>query len=97
MHRFLMCQTMNVIKLIVSALFLWSAIPGVATAQRRNTDANIYGHVISRETGEHLAYINILVKGTTAGTATDASGHYFLKNLPEGEFTVEASFIGYAP
>ena len=26
---------------------------------------------------------------------TDASGHYFLKNLPEGEFTMEVSAVGY--
>ena len=71
---------MRAIKIIV--FFLLSATLGTATAQRRNTDANIYGHVIDRKTGEHLAYINIIVKGTTVGTATDASGHYFLKNLP---------------
>lgn len=26
---------------------------------------------------------------------TDATGHYFLKNLPEGNFVLEASSVGY--
>lgn len=59
------------------------------------SDANIYGHVIGSDSREHLPYINITVKGTTIGTATDASGHYFIKNMPEGEFTVEASALGW--
>ena len=66
-----------------------------AGAQRRTSDANIYGHVVQRGTHDHLPYINIVIRGTTLGTSTDASGHYFLKNLPEGEFTLEASAVGY--
>ena len=88
---------MNVTRFLACTLLLLSATLGAAIPQRRDTDANVYGHVIDKETGEHLAYIHIVVKGTTVGTATDASGHYFLKNLPEGEWAVEASFIGYAP
>ncbi|MCH5330620.1 MAG: TonB-dependent receptor, partial [Alistipes sp.] len=76
-------------------LLLAAGIPLTTYGQRRGSDANIYGHVIGRGTHEHLPYINITVKGTTVGTSTDASGHYFLKNMPEGEFTVEASALGY--
>ena len=36
-----------------------------------------------------------MLKGTTIGTTTDETGHYFLKNLSEGTFTVEVSSIGY--
>lgn len=35
------------------------------------------------------------MKGTTIGTVTDATGHYFLKNLPEGNFVLEVSSVGY--
>nr|WP_231496740.1 TonB-dependent receptor [Prevotella sp. 10(H)] len=61
----------------------------------KKTDANIIGHVIDKKTGEHLPYITVALKGTTIGTTTDATGHYFLKNLPEGKFTIEARFVGY--
>ncbi len=61
------------------------------------TDGNIFGHVIDKKTGEHLPYINIILKNTTIGTTTDATGHYVLKNLPEGKFTIVASSLGYIP
>ena len=61
----------------------------------KGTDANIVGHVIEKSTGEHLPYMTVSLKGTTIGTMTDATGHYFLKNLPEGEFALQISAIGY--
>ena len=66
------------------------------TAQTDNkTDANIFGHVIDKQSGEHLPYINIIVKGTSMGTATDLSGHFHLNNLPAGEHTIVAQSVGY--
>ena len=62
---------------------------------KNRTDANIIGHVEDAKTKEHLAYINIVVKGTTIGVTTDATGHYMLKNLPVGDITLEVSFVGY--
>ncbi|MDP2236066.1 MAG: TonB-dependent receptor [Bacteroidales bacterium] len=65
--------------------------------QRPLTDANIYGHVVDARTGEHLPFVNILIKGTRIGTTTDASGHYILTNLPLGEHTIIAVSMGYSP
>ena len=61
------------------------------------SDANIIGHVLEKKTGEHLPYMTVALKGTTIGTMTDGTGHYFLKNLPEGEFTLSVSAVGYKP
>lgn len=61
------------------------------------SDANIVGHILNKATGEHLSYITVSLKGTTIGTMTDATGHYFLKNLPEGNFTLQVSAVGYKP
>ena len=63
--------------------------------RQRPSDANIAGHVVDARTGEHLAYATVAVEGTTLGMATDATGHYFLKNLPSGRFTLTASSMGY--
>lgn len=62
---------------------------------QKQSDANITGHVVDAKTYEHLAFATIAVKGTTIGIATDATGHYFLKNLPQGRFTLVASSVGY--
>lgn len=63
----------------------------------KSSDANIIGHVLDKKSGEHLSYITIALKGTTIGTTTDNSGHYFLKNLPEGTFVLEVSAVGFKP
>lgn len=64
-------------------------------AQSKQTDANIFGHVVSE--GVHVPFANIFIKGTTIGVATDETGHYRLINLPVGTHTVVAQFVGYKP
>ena len=59
------------------------------------SDAHIAGHVLDAHTGEHLAFVNVQVKGTSLGCLTDESGHFYLKNLPEGDLTIVFSMIGY--
>ncbi len=71
-----------------------SESPEMAESEK-STDANVYGHVVDSETGEHMPFVTILVKGTTIATATDMTGHFFFKNLPEGTFTIEAKYVGY--
>ncbi len=63
---------------------------------RPPTDANIYGHVVDAETGEHLPFANLLIKDTRIGTITDASGHYVLANLPSGKHILIVQNMGYA-
>lgn len=67
----------------------------VLSAGAKNTDAHIHGHVIDKATGEHLPYIMVFIKGTTIGVATDNTGHFMIRNVPEGEFVIEASAVGY--
>ena len=68
-----------------------------AAHNHRPTDANIHGHVIDKTTGEHMPYISVRLKGTTIGVMTDATGHYYIENIPSGEYIVEATSLGYAP
>ncbi|MBQ4280286.1 MAG: TonB-dependent receptor [Rikenellaceae bacterium] len=79
--------------LLTLLLATWCAI---ASAQHRTTDTNIAGHVVDAASGKHIPYATITVNGTTLGTMTDATGHYFLKNIPiEGKITLSASSVGY--
>ena len=63
--------------------------------QDKKSDAHIAGHVLDAHTGEHLAFVNVQIKGTSLGCLTDESGHFYLKNLPEGDLTVVFSMMGY--
>lgn len=87
-------------KIYIPFLFLflsWNVYGGDVPPGLNPTDANVYGHVIDKGTREHLGFMTIALKGTTIGTATDATGHYFLKNMPEGKFTVLVTAVGYKP
>ena len=61
----------------------------------KGTDANIFGHILDKTNLDHLPYVTLQIKGTTIGTATDETGHYYLKNLPEGEHTIQVKMMGY--
>jgi len=78
--------------LYISTLSVYGQAEGNNPVQ---TDANIFGHVLDKKTREHLPYVTIKLHSTTIGITTDASGHYFLRNLPAGNFRMEVSMIGY--
>ena len=61
----------------------------------KKSDAHIAGHVLDAHTREHLSFVNVQVEGTALGCLTDESGHFYLKNLPEGELTIIFSMMGY--
>lgn len=59
------------------------------------TDANIFGHVIDVQSGEHLPFVTIGVRGTSIGTTTDQTGHFKIIDAPVGTYILQASFTGY--
>lgn len=87
--------TVSILIAILFAFFPLRAFPSDMTVDPDGSDANIIGHVTDKKTGEHLPAINVMLKGTMIYTATDATGHYFLKNLPEGRYILEVSSLGY--
>lgn len=59
-------------------------------------DITIRGKVTDAENKEPLPGVNILVKGTQIGTATDAKGDFSL-SVPDANATLVFSFVGYEP
>lgn len=78
---------------IIISIFIF--LISVSAFSQKKTDTNINGHVVNKNTGEHIPYVTVAIKGTTIGTTTDATGHYYLKNLPSGKFTIVFSGLGY--
>ncbi|MFZ6012471.1 MAG: carboxypeptidase-like regulatory domain-containing protein, partial [Bacteroidota bacterium] len=58
------------------------------------TAFNVSGRV-SDEKGAPFPGVNIVVKGTTQGTATDSDGKYFIE-VPDESSILVFSFVGYA-
>ncbi|MGD8782399.1 MAG: TonB-dependent receptor [Ignavibacteria bacterium] len=55
----------------------------------------INGKVVSEINGEALIGANVYLKGTTMGAATSENGEYTIENVPEGQYTVICSYIGF--
>lgn len=85
------------------ALALFGTAPAPATAAPHwglpvlpaPVDRTITGRVTD-ETSAPVPGVNVLVKGTSRGTVTDAEGQYRLQ-VPDGNATLVFSFVGYLP
>ena len=62
--------------------------------QAHNT-GNIYGTVKDAKTGVPLIGVNVQVKNTMLGTATDLNGKFEIKNIQIGTYDIAFLFIGY--
>lgn len=62
--------------------------------QNLSAQNSISGNIKSSTDGP-LAGANIVIKNTTAGTASDADGNFEIRGLKNGEYIVRASFFGY--
>ncbi len=56
---------------------------------------NLSGKIVDAANGEGLPGVNIILKGTYYGAATDINGNFKINSISAGNYTVEISFIGY--
>ena len=59
------------------------------------TTGKITGRVVDKQNGEPLIGVNILVKDTQLGAATDLDGYYTILNVRPGTYTLQALYVGY--
>ncbi len=53
------------------------------------------GKVTDAETGESLPGVNVIIKGTYYGAATNINGDFTINNISVGKYNVDISLIGY--
>ena len=68
--------------------------PSISVA---GTTGKIAGIVSDKVTGEQLAGVNIQIKGTYQGAASDDNGYYVILNVDPGTHELKANMIGYSP
>lgn len=59
------------------------------------TRSKVQGKVTDAQTGEILIGVNILLLNTTLGSATNSDGKFIIINVPVGNYTIQASMVGY--
>ncbi len=62
-------------------------------AQAQN--GTVRGFVYEEETGEAVIFTNVYLKGTSIGAATDVNGYFSITQIPEGQYTLMVTYLGY--
>lgn len=82
------------IRPLVCLLLLWGLLTPALLA-KASADQSVTGTVLD-EKGAPLVGVNIQIKGTTRGTASDARGAYRIE-VPNASSVLVFSYIGYTP
>jgi outer membrane receptor protein involved in Fe transport len=77
---------------LILTLFALLIVIGVAFAQG---SGKIVGSIIDKENGEGLIGANVYLDGTEFGSVTDFDGTYVIVGIPDGNYVLVVSYIGY--
>lgn len=58
-------------------------------------DNNVKGFVYEKSTGEPMMFCNVYFKGTTFGASTDINGFFNITRIPDGDYTILVTNLGY--
>lgn len=56
---------------------------------------SIRGFVYEKSTEEPMMFSNVYLKGTTIGTSTDINGHFNITKIPDGDYSLYVTNLGY--
>ena len=73
---------------VIFVILLSSQISGQTTGK-------LSGRVTDGKTGEGLPFVNIIIKSTNSGAASDVEGYYSILNLRAGTYRVRYGSVGY--
>lgn len=73
-------------------LYIMLFYAGIVFSQ---TTGSVSGKITDAKTNEELPGVNIILKGTYYGAATDLRGRYQIESINPGNYTIEISYIGF--
>ncbi|MCB9219485.1 MAG: TonB-dependent receptor [Ignavibacteriales bacterium] len=76
--------------LLLRLLLLFISLTSISYAQ-----GSLVGTVTDSLNNDGLVGANVFLVGTSLGSAVDIDGHYRITRIPEGQYTVKISYIGY--
>lgn len=93
--KLLLHQTLYTIKYLLIGIYAQCLLVGVLWASDITQEKRIVtGRVVQEENSESIPGVNVIIKGTTVGTATDANGNYSIE-VPSSETILIFSSIGF--
>ncbi|MBI5867116.1 MAG: TonB-dependent receptor [candidate division Zixibacteria bacterium] len=80
----------------VLVLILLVQLASPVLAQNNPRRGSMVGSVVDAITREALAGASVQIMGTNLGVQTDTTGRFKIESVPLGEYSVRASYVGYA-
>ena len=78
---------------------VWLAIVSLivisASLQVSAQNGTIRGFVYEKETGEPVIFTNVYLYKTSHGAATDINGYFAISRIPDGNYTLMVTYLGY--
>lgn len=81
--------------LLIICILIGAMTNNIDAQKKKVSDANIAGHVIDKETGDHMPGCLVQILDTDFAVMTDASGHYLFRDLEPGEYNLQVSMTGF--
>ena len=57
---------------------------------------DVSGKITGSSSGDFLPGANVMLDGTNYGTSSDRFGNYKIGGVPEGDYTLKVTYVGYA-
>lgn len=86
---------MNVNHFLREVPTLFFLVTAVVCHLYGQNSGTIQGKIVDAQNGEGLAGANVVLKGTIMGASSGPNGSFRISGIPEGEYQVIISFIGY--
>jgi len=83
------------IKTLYYILFIHLFLLCITHSNWAQSKGSIKGRIIDAESNSGLPGVNVLVKGTYYGAATDTDGNFLIPRMNPGDYTLQVSMIGY--
>ena len=84
---------LSIVLRVLMAILLWSA---VSLSQEKAFHGILRGLITNEETGAFIPHVNIVIKGTSLGASSTATGYFIIPWIPVGDHTVIVSHVAYS-
>lgn len=71
------------------------AVSASLSIAQNQTSGQIMGIIKDDENRQGIPFVNIVIRGTQLGAASDEDGRYLIRSIPPGEYTLVASAVGF--
>lgn len=68
----------------------------LSTAVFGGVTGKITGTIVEEQSGDPMVGVNVIIKETTLGAATDLNGQFIILNITPATYDIQISMIGYA-